>query len=105
DLALEAPVLERMVLDVDGEVLLARLERNALRHRPRGEDAVALEAEVVVKPPRVVPLHDEDRPLRLGLPALASEGLRGLLPVSLALVFAQLLRHVCQPRVVFLPFT
>ena len=34
DLALELRVLERVVLDVDGEVLLARLERHALRHRP-----------------------------------------------------------------------
>ena len=41
---------------------LARLERHALRHRPRGERAVALEPEVVVEPPRVVALDDEDRP-------------------------------------------
>src|SRR5207244_6245760 len=61
DLALEARVLERMVLDVHGEVLLARLERHALRHRPARERAVALEAEVVVEPPRIVPLDDEDR--------------------------------------------
>jgi hypothetical protein len=60
DLALEARVLERVVLDVDGEVLLARLERHALRHRPARERAVTLEAEVVVEPPRVVALDDED---------------------------------------------
>ena len=66
DLALERRVLERMVLDVHGEMLLAGLERHALRHGPRGEHAVALEAEVVVEAPRVVPLHDEDRELRRG---------------------------------------
>ena len=68
DLTLEAPVLERMVLDVDGEVLLARLERDALRDGPRGENAVPLEAEVVVEPSGVVPLDDEDRRLRLAAP-------------------------------------
>src|SRR5205814_6207582 len=69
DLALEARVLERMVLDVDGEMLLARLERHALRHRPARERAVALEAEVVVEAPRVVALDDEDRLLAAPLPA------------------------------------
>jgi hypothetical protein len=50
-----------VVLDVDGEVLLARLERDALRHGPARERAVPLEAEVVVQPARVVALDDEDR--------------------------------------------
>ena len=91
DLARERRVLERVVLDVDGEMLLAGLERHALRHRPGGEHAVALEAEVVVEPPRVVALHDEDR--RLRLPALAPERLRGLLAVALALVLRELSAH------------
>src|SRR5205823_7546797 len=73
DLALETAVFERVVLDVDGQVLLAGLERNALGHRPGGEDAVALEPEVVVQPTRVVALHDEDRPARL--PALGAKRL------------------------------
>ena len=63
DLALERPVLERMVFDVDREVLLAGLERHAFRHRPARECAVALEAKVVVERPRLVALDDEDRPL------------------------------------------
>ena len=54
-----------MVLDVHREVLLSRLERDALRHRPAGERAVSLEAEVVVQPPRVVTLNHEDRLLAL----------------------------------------
>ena len=86
DLALEAPVLERVILDVDCEVLLARLERHALRHGPRSENAVALEAKVVVEPARVVPLHDEDRRLRLA--ALRTEGLGSAFPVALSLVLA-----------------
>jgi hypothetical protein len=62
-----------MVLDVHGEVALAGLERDALRHRPAGEGTVALEAEVVVEPARVVALDDEDRLLRLsGLPVNGS---------------------------------
>ena len=108
DLALEAPVLERMVLDVDREVLLAGLERDAFRHRPRGEDAVALEPEVVVQPPRVVPLNDEDRRpasggavafgLRRASPAWpatlpALKGLGRLLAVALAFVLRELLAH------------
>src|SRR5579862_3527213 len=36
DLAFEAPVLEGMVLDVNREMLCARLERHALRYGPRG---------------------------------------------------------------------
>ena len=62
-------VVERVVLDVHGQVALARLERDALRHGPARERAVALEAEVVVEPPRVVALDDEDRLLALALAA------------------------------------
>src|SRR4051794_23214615 len=91
DLALEAPVLEWMVFDVDGEVLLAGLKRDALRHGPRGEGAVALETEVVMEPSGVMSLDDEDRRLRLA--ALAPERLRRLLAISLALVLRELLAH------------
>ena len=61
DLAVERRVLERMVLDVDGEMLLAGLERDALRDRPARERAVPLETEVVVQPAGIVTLDDEDR--------------------------------------------
>ena len=90
DLARERRVLERMILDVNGEVLLARLERHAFRHGPGGEHAVALEAEVVVQAPRVVPLHDEDRCLAAALPA---KRFRRLLAVALALVLGEFLTH------------
>src|SRR5439155_22545382 len=92
DLALESRVVERVILDVDGERPLARLERHALRHGPACEGAVTLETEVVVEPASVVALDDEDRLLAAFL-ALA-EGLRGLFWVPLAPIFLQVLaRH------------
>src|SRR5204863_7591542 len=59
----------------------------ALGNGPARERAVALEAEVVVEPPRVVPLDDEDRLLRLA--PLTGERLRGLLRVALTLVLGE----------------
>src|SRR6202008_435915 len=47
NLPLEASVFQRVILDVNREMLLAGLERNALRHRPRREHAAALETEGV----------------------------------------------------------
>ena len=61
DLARERRVLQRVVLDVDGEMALPGLERHALRHGPARQGAVALQAEVVVEASRIVALHDEDR--------------------------------------------
>src|SRR4029450_6210999 len=87
DLALERRVVERVVLDVHREVLLPRLHRHALRHRPARERAVHLEPEVVVQPRGVVPLHDEDRVLAL---LLRGEGLRRLLRVPLPAVLLEL---------------
>jgi hypothetical protein len=85
DLALERRVVDRVVLDVDGEVLQPRLERNPLRHRPAREDTVALEPEVVVQAPGVVALDDEQR--LLAFPT-GGERLGGLLRVAPAPVFA-----------------
>ena len=64
DLALEVAVVERVVLDVHGEVPLAGLERHALRHGPARERAVPLEPEVVVEPAGVVALDHEERRAR-----------------------------------------
>ena len=61
DLAGEGRVLERVILDVDGERLGSRLERDTLRHRPGGEHAVPLEPEVVMEAPGGVLLDDEER--------------------------------------------
>src|SRR4029079_4264511 len=87
DLALEAGVVERVVLDVDGEIALAGFERHALLHRPREKHPVALEANSLVEPARVVSLDDEDLALRPLRPA--PERLRGLLLVALALVVSE----------------
>ena len=89
DLAFEVPVLDRVVLDVHGEMLLAGLERRALGNGPARERAVSLQAEVVVQPAGVVALDDEDRLLAA---LLRAEGLRRLLRVALALVLGEL-RH------------
>jgi hypothetical protein len=62
-----------MILDVDGEMPLPAPQRDALGHRPARQRAVPLEAEVVVQPPRVVPLDDEAR--LLGAPLLRAERL------------------------------
>jgi hypothetical protein len=91
DLSLEGRVLERMVLDVHGEVALARRERDPLRHGPARERTVSLEPEVVVESSRVVALDDEDR--RGGRRAAAPERLGSLPPIALAVVVVET-RHV-----------
>ena len=93
DLALERRVVERMVLDVDGERTLAGLEGDALGDGPRGERAFQLEPEVVVEPSRVVALDDEDRLL----PPASARGRERLgrgVAASLRFVLAQLLGHL-----------
>ena len=91
NLPFERCVVERVVLDVHGEVLLAGFERHALRHGPARERAVALETEVVMQPARIVALHDEDWFLRP--PRLRTERFRGLLWIALAPVLGELLGH------------
>jgi hypothetical protein len=82
DAALEAPVLERVVLDVHRQALLAHFHGRALRHRPRHEHTAQLEPEVVVQAARGVLLHDEAQGRAL-LPAPAL-GLGRQLEVALA---------------------
>ena len=66
DHALEVGVLDRVVLDVDGQALLFRAHRRPLRHRPALEHPVHLEAQVVVEAPRRVLLDDEQSAARPG---------------------------------------
>src|SRR5205807_1601831 len=55
----ELEVLERMVLGRRREAVLARVEGDPVRHRPRREHAVVLEAQVPVQPPRVMLVDHE----------------------------------------------
>jgi hypothetical protein len=86
DLALEVGIVERVILDVDGQRSPARLERDALGDSPAGEGAAALQPKVVVEPPRVVPLDDEDRLLSA---ALGAERLRRGLWITLLPIFPE----------------
>ena len=61
DDAFELAVVERMILDVHREPLGLRIERRALRHRPRQQHAVVLEPEVVVQVAGEVLLDAEER--------------------------------------------
>ena len=90
DRALEVAVLERVILDVHGEMPLAPAKWNALRHRPACQCAVSLETKVVVQPSRIVALDDEAR-LR-GTPLLRAERLGRLPGAALAAVFVE--RHL-----------
>ena len=65
DGAAELPVLQRMVFDLYGQVVLMGRDRKSLGQRPRGQHAVALQAEVPVQAGGVMLLDDEDRPLSL----------------------------------------
>ncbi len=67
--ALEIAVVERVVLDMDGEALFARHEARALGHRPAFQNAVQFQPEVVMQPPRVMLLHDKAGALELRLTA------------------------------------
>src|SRR4029079_15734902 len=59
DHSLEIEVLDRVVLDVDRHPPGARILGQALRDRPADEDALDLEAEVVVEAGRAMALDDE----------------------------------------------
>src|SRR5258708_11351012 len=58
DHPLEIAIVERMVLDMDGEALLAGIEARPPRNRPALEDAVELETEIVMQPRRRTFLDD-----------------------------------------------
>ena len=92
DLARELEVLQRVVLDVDGEVILLGVGRDALGHGPGHTDAILLQPEVPVQPPRVVLLDDKARRpgAFLGHP---SAGFRSLLEISFGLVIGELPGH------------
>ena len=61
DLALEVGVVERVILDVNGEMPLSGREWHALWHRPARKHAVPLEPDVVVKASGRMTLDDESK--------------------------------------------
>ena len=59
DHPVEVGVGERVVFRSDGQFLDLRVVGEPARHRPGLEDAADLQAQVVVEPSRLVPMHDE----------------------------------------------
>src|SRR3546814_13121493 len=57
----ERAVFQRVVLDADGEALLAGHQARPLGDRPALQHAVHLQAQVVVQPPRRMLLDQVDR--------------------------------------------
>ncbi len=96
--AFEIAVVERMILHLDGQPLVARIERRTLGHRPGLEDAVEFEPEIVMQSRRRMLLDHEAAALRwcdLGVAAW----LRGFLEIAFLAVGDKLLEgHGAIPR-------
>ena len=88
DHALEVGVLERMVLDVHGQLAGGRIERRPLRDGPAGQHAVDLQPEVVVQAPRAMALDDE---VAASCSRASAGGLGGDVEVAHGAVLGQLL--------------
>ena len=96
DHALELAVLDRVILDVHRQPLVGGVDGRALRHRPRQQHAVVLDAEVVVQRGGQVLLDAEEARLAaLGLPrpdhGVVAGGLRRAAEVALLAI--RLERH------------
>ena len=68
DRAFKAAVGNRVVFDVDRHALFMRIEAGPLGHRPAKQDAVQLQAKVVVQPRGPVLLDDEGEGLGFSCP-------------------------------------
>src|SRR5256885_16184572 len=79
--AFEVAVVERMVLDLDRQPLVMRIERRTARHRPGFEDAVEFQTKIVMQPRRVVLLDHEPPLFRWRYPDVAGR-LVGLFEIS-----------------------
>ena len=84
--ALEVEVLDRVVLGAHRQAADLRVEGRALRDGPADEDAVDLEAEVVVQRRRAMPLNGE---AAAALDDLVRSRLRSLPEVALAPILLQ----------------
>ncbi len=83
----EVRVVERVVLDVHGEMPLAPAERNALGYGPARERTVSLEPEVVVEAPGRVALDHEAGSIRAR--GGHAERLGRLAPIALSAVLVE----------------
>ena len=90
DDALEAAIVERMVLGQHGQPFLAGDQARPLRHRPALQHAVELEPEVVMQAPRRVLLDDIGV---AGRRSLAARRLRRLGEVALGVIGVEGLGH------------
>ena len=90
DHAFEAAILDRVILYLDRQTLVSRIEARPTRHGPAFENAVQLQPEVEMQPCRVVLLHDKE--MSLGLLHLAPR-LGRRLEVAHRLVACKQVRH------------
>ncbi len=79
--AFEIAVVERMVLDLDRQPLVVRIERGPPGHGPGLEDAVEFEPQIVMQARRIVLLDHEPALLRR-LDRRLAAGLGGLLEIA-----------------------
>ena len=88
NVAFEGRVTQRMIFDLDRQPLLSDTQRRTFRHRPALQNALHLQAEVVVPRARMVQLHHEDGTFA-ALVRHRIGRLRGVDETPLAGVFAQ----------------
>src|SRR5690606_33240314 len=88
DGSFEVAIVERMVLDADGEALVGGVGGGPLGHGPALEYAIEFQAEIVVETGGVVFLHDEAAAAGLRLRRLA-RGFGGLGEITLAAIVAE----------------
>ena len=75
DRAFKTAIVDGVVFDQNCQPLLPRIKRWPFGHGPRLQHPSGLEAQVIVQPPRMMPLDKEARRLRL-CPLLLKRGLR-----------------------------
>ncbi len=92
--AFEIAIVQRMILDLDREPFVARIERWPPRHRPGFEDAIEFQPQIVMQAGRVM-LLDHEAPLFGRRDLDVAGGLRRLAEIALLAVRAELLqRHL-----------
>lgn len=82
-------ILQRMILDTDGERASFRIEAGALGNGPAQQHALMLQAKVEMQLPRGVLLDDETRCRRGGRIPTAAARFAGAGEVTLPLVFVE----------------